>query len=262
MTSSAKDAKEISTILIIAIVAITGGGALGIIVSDWIHDSNAFLFPPSKEEQDRIDFPNPHAFQYLLPDIDRVTQDGDTIDYNVAVDMHAKSFSAHQPIRVNTEISFVKESMPKNYFIPETMYVVFVGSHNIPIKLTGLGEGHYFGYIEANMTGETEYVFRYNGTAIIQYEMAGEYPVYVSSIRPYIDKVKEYNANIALDSPIITIGSEADSNAVKEAEEAAKRERFNEAATLAILAVSFAAVRPAVNEIIDDYFNRKFVGKK
>jgi len=237
--------------LMITVAIGAGAQAFGIYVSIYVNDFIAINFPPSPERQDQINYPNPYEFQYVLPDKERTSVADDArFRYNTAVDMHAKSFSAHMPIKVHAELRFEKESIPQHYSIPDTMHVVFVGSHNLPATKTGLGEGYYAGYITAKISRQDNETIWYEGNSIIQYEMSGQYPVYISHIPPAIDT---FDPNLAENWPTINIASEAATNAVRESEAAARNQLRQDGLTFAILAVSFAAARPAALEIIDQY---------
>jgi hypothetical protein len=196
-----------------------------------------------------------------LPDEQRPVGDISPAMYNTAVDMHSKSFSAHLKTKVHAELKFEKKSVPSYYYLPDKMYVVFVGSHNVPAEVTGLGKGYYAGYIATIVSREDNNTIWYGGESIIQYEMSGQYPIYISDARPAIDK---YNATLVANWPTVNIASEEATNAVNQLEQSEKIERHQEGATMAIIAVSFAAARPPVNELIDHYLKhrRKSIDRK
>ncbi len=168
--------------------------------------------------------------------------------------MHSKSFSAHVPIKVHAALSFVKSSVPSYYAIPETMYVYFPGSHSIPRQTTGLGSGSVFGYIVAKKTVDNNFIIRYEGVNITQYEMSGQFPVYVTYTAPSIEK---YDPVLYTSSPIINIATEEATNAFNQQEESKHNQLHQDMATLAIVAVSFIAAIPPANEFIDRYSARR-----
>jgi hypothetical protein len=75
----------------------------------------------------------------VLPDINQHLGEGNYAQYNVVVDMHSKSYSAHVPIKTNVEIQFLNSSIPASFARYNSMYVIFDGSHNEPPKYAGLG---------------------------------------------------------------------------------------------------------------------------
>lgn len=239
--------------VIITVVVVAGSLAAGLLLSEWI----LRLWDSYQESQDPVahtKYPNPFGFQYVLPDKGRPVievEPGRLIrqDFNVGVEMNSKSFSAHSPIKVHVEVRMLRENVPEHWVVFDKMHVVFVGSHNIPIKYTGLGKGYYPGYIEAIEQSSDTAFLHYKGDGYIQFEMGGQYPVYLSSVRPAIEP---YDATLISAWPTVSIAAEDATNAVREAEETESRDRVDLALTLAILAASFAAIRQPVKEMIND----------
>jgi hypothetical protein len=113
------------------------------------------------------DYPNKFSFQYVLPDKNQRLENGQYSEYNVAIEMRARSFSARVPIKVNVDLLYNNSTLPPNWMRFNQMYIVFEGSRNEPPKTTSLGSGHYVGYVVANITRVSGDLIYYSGTDTI-----------------------------------------------------------------------------------------------
>lgn len=247
--SSSQFAKALTDGIFFVIAIASGLAALSLYINDVGQNFYSTINP---DTSDATLYPNSFEMQYVLPDKDRRGANNTDILYNVAIDMHSKSFSAHVPIKTHAEIRFDKSSIPEYYAIPSNMYVVFSGSHNIPSQNTGLGVGYYSGYVMAAKSSEDASAIHYEGTNITQYEMSGQFPIYLSSAKPAIDV---YDPSLNEKWPTVNIASEEATNAFIQSEDAKRNQSRQDMATLAIVSVSFIAAIPAANEVIDRFSN-------
>jgi hypothetical protein len=251
-SGSIRTTEALLTAIFLVVGMAAGATALGMFIEERINDTRKAVSP---DTSDKTNYPNPFEMQYVLPDWNRQGLYPEVL-YNVAIDMHSKSFSAHVPIKTHAALAFAKSSVPSYYLIPDTMYVYFAGSHNLPKQSTGLGSGSVHGYIVANKTSEDDIKIIYEGTTILQYEMSGQFPVYVTYISPAVER---YDPTLIQKSPTVNIASEEATNVYFQQQEAERNERHLTISNLAIIFASFMITIPAVPRIVRLMYNGKDV---
>jgi hypothetical protein len=83
--------------------------------------------------------------------------------------------------------------------------------------------------------------------------MGGEYVVYLTDARPYIDN---YEPNLAIAYPHVNIASEDVTFALNDAKLAARSDAINIGLTLVVIALGIIGLRPVFKDYVDERFTR------